>query len=476
MAIEDHLHPWLEAYFRSPQWIKNSVGRTYAACAPLIRGRHHRRYVHEAALHDGLAIARLARDKLCTTLTTALESVPAYRPYRHLLPRMDRPLDVLAQLPVLTKEGLRTHLAQHASTAKARQSRLHVATGGSTAVPVKFYLEKGVTRAREKAFIDAFHQRAGQPHRALALALRGRTVPGAGMPGAPLWMIEPIKNELIFSTDHLGSASMPDYIAAMRQFRPSSILAYPSAIAPLARWLRAHPAPDVTRRIRGIMLFSENVLDQHRALLQQVFDCPVLQHYGQSERILMAASMPDDNRYFFYPHYGHLELLDDAGQPVTRPGAMGEIVGTGFDNHVMPFIRYRTGDMAILGSTPHPRLPGFPILDRIEGRRQEFLVCSDERLVSINSLTTPRYDDLRDVDDLQFEQSMPGQVMLRIVCQQPLAEAARKRIADAMQAKTQDGCRFTVGVVDCIDRTPRGKQRMLVQHIDLDRYFSLLGA
>ncbi len=475
MAIEDHLHPWLDAYFRSPQWIKNSLGRTYAALAPLARGRHHGRFARQAALQDAAAVAGLATDKLRDTLSTALTSVPAYRAYRHLLPRLERPLEVLAQLPVLSKERLRAHRAQHVSTASPPQSRMQIATGGSTATPMRFYLEKGLSRAREHAFIESFQRRLGQQGRSLVLALRGRSVPGAGTPDAPLWMIEPIKNELIFSTDHLGAACMPDYVAAMRRWQPAWIHAYPSAIMPLARWLQTHPAPDVSRRVRGILLFSENVLDCHRVLLQEVFDCPVLQHYGQSERLLMAGSMPGDPRYFFYPHYGHLELLDDAGEPVTRAGTMGEIVGTSFDNRVMPFVRYRTGDMAILGSTPHARLPGFPVLDRIEGRRQEFLVCRDARLISINSLTTPQYDDLRDIDDLQFEQSTPGQATLRIVSEQPLSAAARARIVAAMMEKTGDGCQFGLEVVDRIARTPRGKQRMLIQHLDLRDDFSGFG-
>ena len=60
--------------------------------------------------------------------------------------------------------------------------------------------------------------------------------------------------------------------------------------------------------------------------------------------------------------------------------ADGEIVVTGFDNRVMPFIRYRTGDIAQWSTGPeHPDLPGFAVLERIEGRDSDFIYGRDGR-------------------------------------------------------------------------------------------------
>ena len=288
-------------------------------------------------------------------------------------------------------------------------------------------------------------------------------------------MYEPIKRELIISTEHLARQHMPAYIDAIRAWKPSFIQAYPSAIYPLARWLQEHPAPDVVARIRAVMLFSESVLEQHLHLLHEVFPCPVLQHYGQSERILMAASMPDDSRNFFYPQYGHLELVDHSGAAVTQPGTLGEIVGTSFDNQVMPFIRYRTGDMAILGGDAHPLLPGHPVVERIEGRRQEFIVCSDRRLISVNALTTTRYPDLEAAEAIQFEQCVPGQFTVKVLSPRPMPAAAAQRVMRAMAEKTGEGCKVSVTQVEHIARTARGKHQMLIQHLDLASYFGASG-
>jgi phenylacetate-CoA ligase len=473
MAVEDLLHPLLSAYLNSPQWVKTSIGRGYSLLPfSWRRGRHYARFLHEAALQTESEIRQLACEKLALTLREVFDAVPAYRQYRDLANRLDAPDKVLRDLPLVCKDDIKRNLQSFVSTGVDPKLRMKVFTGGSTAVPMTFYLHKGVSRTKEYAFIEHFHRRAGLGARDVVLAMRGHAVPGAGSPGGRFWMYEPIKKQLILSCDHLARRFMPEYVQAMRDWKPSCIQAYPSAIYPLALWLQDHPAPDVSERIKSIMLFSENVLDHHMALIRQVFPCSALKHYGHSERVLMAASMPDDERYFFWPQYGHFELIDQAGHPVTRPGTLGEIVGTGYDNRVMPFIRYRTGDMAMLSERPHPLLPGFPAVERIEGRLQEFVVCRDRRLISVNSMTEiPRDAELEGIEAIQFEQHVPGHLLLRIATPRALPPAVSARFAQRIERKAQGGCTVEVMQVGRIARTARGKFQMLIQHLDIRHYF-----
>jgi phenylacetate-CoA ligase len=473
MAVEDFLHPLLSSYLGSPQWVKTSIGHAYSMVpASWRRGRHYQRFLHEAALQSEADIRRLAAQKLARSLRHALTAVPAYRQYRALAEHLDNPEEVLRKLPFISKDDIKRGVKQFIATNVDPRLGVKVFTGGSTSVPMTFYLHKGISRAREYAFMEQFHRRVGLCRREIILAMRGHAVRKGGPPGNRLWMYEPIKKQLILSSDHLSRAYMPQYVQAMREWKPAWIQAYPSAIYPLALWLRDHPATRVSERVRGIMLYSENVLEHQLRVIREVFSCPVLKHYGHSERVLMAASMPDDDRYFFWPQYGHFELVDQAGEPVTQAGVAGEIVGTGFDNEFMPFIRYRTGDIAILGDRPHPLLPVFTPVERIEGRLQEFVVCRDRRLISVNSLTEiPRDAALEGIEAIQFEQRVPGHVVLRIAAPHGLSTAASFRFARRIEGKTHGGCSVEVMQVDRIDRTARGKAQMLIQHLDTRHYF-----
>ena len=474
MPIEDLLHPLLKVYLQAPQWLTDSAARAYTLLPPSVRlgSAYHEFREQIAASRSTDATTHLATGKLEAALRWAVATVPAYREYESLLRRMDDPRRTLARFPVTDKLDIKRHPARYLSSAMPTSRRLKMFTGGSTRNPMQFYLQKHRSRPKEYAFMQEFRDRVGAGPEDLTLALRGRSIPGAARPGGSLWRYEPIKRQLILSSDHLEQRYMPRYAEALARHRPAYIEAFPSALYPLARWLAAHPLPEFTCGLRGIMLYSENVYEFQMRVFRAVFRCPVLKHYGHSERVLMAGSMPDDERYFFWPQYGWLELLDADGQPITRPGALGYLVGTSFDNEVMPFVRYRTGDLARLSERPHPRLPGYPACERIEGRLQEFLVCKDYRLISITTMGVAHFPELAELEAIQYEQDRPGQVTLKVVTAGEPSVEMRKRIAQAIREKTQGGCVADVVRVERIERTTRGKFRMLIQHLDISNYFA----
>ncbi len=474
MAIEDFLHPLLTYYLEAPRWLKAAAaGRAYAWLPQSVRlGSAYNTFRDELAAAQGaVAVRDRAKRKLEATLRWAIETVPAYRRYRSLLARGADPRELLARLPVTDKLDIKRDPASYLSGAMPVSRRLGMFTGGSTRNPMQFYLQKHLSRPKEHAFIQDFRHRVGAGPNDLTLALRGRSVPGASLPGARLWMIEPIRRQLILSSDHLEERYLPRYAEALARHRPQFIEAFPSALYPLARWLAANPLPEFTGGVKGVMLYSENVYGFQMRSFREVFRCPVLTHYGHSERVLMAASMPDDERYFFWPQYGWFELLDADGRAITRPGVLGYIVGTSFDNRVMPFVRYRTGDLALLSDRGHARLPGYPACERIEGRLQEFLVCKDHRLVSITTLGAAHFRELSGIEAIQYQQDRPGEVTLKLMTAGALSAPLQERIAAAIREKTQGGCEATVERVERIERTTRGKLRMLIQNLDTSRYF-----
>lgn len=471
MPLEDLLYPFLKSYTSAPQWVKSTVGSAYAMIpARLKYGSAYARFRAEAACTEEQALRRLVEQKLSDTLTHAIHTVPAYQEYSSLQTTSCSSLEMLSQIRPVTKEMIKNYPDRYLSSSLAAHHRMPMFTGGSTAQPMRFYLQKQVTRPKESAYVDLWMESLGVSRKDVILVLRGRTVPTAGKPNGRLWMYDPIRRQLILSCDHLEPEYMAGYVHPLRTWKPTFIHAFPSAVYALAKWLQYHPALDITDNVRAILLTSETIYDYQLATIQAVFSCPIVPHYGHSERVLMAAGRTDDGRYLFWPQYGHFELLDPHDQPITQPGVIGEIVGTSFDNHVMPFIRYRTGDFAALSDRHHPKFPMYPVCERIEGRLQEFVVCRDHRLVSITTLGAAHFDQLADVHEIQYEQHEPGKVMLNVVVASPLRSETQRAIARAVELKTQGGCTMTVRAVPRIERTERGKHRMMIQHLDIRRY------
>jgi len=394
--------------------------------------------------------------------------VPAYGDYGPLLARCDDTEELLARLPIVDKAAIKKSPERYLSTAIPASARLKTVTGGSSRDPLEFYLQKHVTRSKEYAFMHEFRSRIGCDGSEVTLALRGRPVPGIARRGGRIWTYEPIKRHLIFSSSHLDAAHMPLYAEALALHRPRLVEAFPSVLYLLVRWLAEHPLPAFTSNVRGVMLYSETAYGFQMKLFRDVFRCPVLAHYGHSERVLMAASMPDDDRYFFWPQYGWFELIGFDGRPVREPGVVGEIVGTGFDNRAMPFVRYRTGDLAMLSGRGHPRLPGFVACERIEGRKQEFIVDRHEHPISVVTIGAAHFPEFGAISSMQYEQKRPGELVLRFVAGDAFTHEMQKRLAAAVGAKA--GCSVRTVRVRHIERTARGKHQMLIQHLDVGRY------
>src|SRR5262249_13512778 len=73
-----------------------------------------------------------------------------------------------------------------------------------------------------------------------------------------------------------------------------------------------------------------------------------------------------------------VEVIDDQGRSLG-PGLSGEIVVTNFDTPEMPFIRYRTGDVGILSGQECSCGRTLPLLERVDGRRTDFIQTPDGR-------------------------------------------------------------------------------------------------
>jgi phenylacetate-CoA ligase len=467
MGIEDWGYRWLKRYMDAPQWVKEPLGRLYSLLPDRWRhGKDFARFRDEASLTDPAEIQRLSESRLRETLTWAIKTVPAYAALAAQL-LIDMPLsELLALFPLMTKLDYKRNPEAYLSTACSDAERLPMQTSGSVAEPFKFALQKGVTRSKESAYIEAFSRRIGLTRQDVVLSLRGRNIRGAAADNGPLHSYEPIKRMLWISPNHLDAAYMPGHVDAAIRYGVNFIQGYSSAVYELARWLEFNPVPRFTQAVRGVQLFSESADEGMVALIEKVFGCPVLVHYGHSERSVMAGSMPDDHRYFVWPLYGHVELVDEAGQPITEPGVQGEVVATGFDNKAMPFIRYRTGDLAMWSDrAPHPALPGYPVLERIDGRSNDYFVARDGRRIPVASLGGLRPPAFLKVEATQYEQHEPGRITVRLQSAEPLDPAVLTVIDDYFRTKLLGLVEAELQVVPHIERTARGKRRLMIQHL-----------
>jgi len=397
-------------------------------------------------------------------LDHAYENVPYYRRVfreRELVPEDIATLNDLKLLPFLTREDLQNNLPDLKAKNYPESAFEYVTTGGSTGIPVGFYYEKGASRAREWAFMKTLWDRVGYRFIDRCVILRGYIV---GSPEDKIyWKKTLFGRWLVMSSHHMTEETLPAYIDEIRRFRPRFIQAYPSTAVILARYMMEHeikPFPT----LKAILCGSENLYPWQRSLLSEAFRCRVFSWYGNSEQTVLAGECEESTHYHIFPEYGIVELIGRDGRPVTRPGVMGEVVTTGLTNYICPLIRYRTMDLATEAEGPCTCGRSYQLLERVDGRVQDFIVtCRGELLSGVTmNIDTDAFDNVK---QFQFYQEKVGEVILNIVRKPGFNSQDAEYLYQEVSRSCGSDVTITIRYVEHIPLTARGKHRYFVQNL-----------
>jgi len=408
--------------------------------------------------------------QLSKLLHHAYENVPYYRRVfdkRGLKPKDIQDFSDLRKLPCLTKNIIRDSL-QDLFAQNYSLSRLeYVTTGGSTGIPLGFYQERVVSSEKEWAFMITQWNRVGFKIGDRCVILRGNVLQSVNT--GKLWGYDPVNKNLILSSYNMTDKTLPKYVEKIRKFKPDFIQAYPSVITIMARFMKENsiePFP----ALKALLCGSENIYLWQRNLLKEIFQKRVFSWYGHAEKAVLAGECEKNTYYHIFPEYGFVELIGKDGNLISREEETGEIVATGFNNYAQPFIRYRTGDLGVYTNQECTCGRAYPLLKRIEGRKQEFLIAKNRSLVSLGpALFSIHGAKWSNIKQIQFLQKEPGNLIIQIVKQQHCSE---EEICEYITKlfKARFGGLFTLKLkfVDHIARTKYGKHKFLIQKLPIE--------
>ena len=375
-------------------------------------------------------------------------------------PEAFRDRDDLAKLPAITKATVQEHLDDMMSSAYTPRQRLKMTTGGTTGHQLVFYAQKRFTLAREKAFFDHLWSKADYvPDKSKRVILRNNV-----LPQGKLWIYDKREHALVLDPYHMTNDVCHRMIVKLNEERIPFFHVYPSSVLMLADYMNS-TGDRLNYTPRAIFASSENLYTGQREIVEKAFGCRMLLHYGHSEMCSVAGWCLTENHYHLEEMYGYTELLDGDQRVISEPGKMGEITATGFNNYVMPLIRYRTADYAAYEENQAKCGYTGRILHDIEGRwLQEMLITSKGNKISMTALNF--HSDIFDhVRYYQFYQDTPGQVTMRIVRNPEYTVDDEAAIQNAMQAKLGEYLHMDIAYVDHIERAKNGKYRYIVSKL-----------
>jgi phenylacetate-CoA ligase len=375
----------------------------------------------------------------------------------------DNPVKNLEKFPIIEKGTIRDNMEAFIADNIPRKNTYYVTTGGTTGTPFGFFLDNSVY-GKEWAYVMTGWKRAGLKPGDRVVSFRGVEFKNAKK--GIFWQENPIYNMLEMSPFHMNEENLPRYIEKIKKYRPKYIHGYPSAISILAEYVnrKVNDFP----QIKAVLAISENVYPIQRELIQSSLKTRLFSFYGMSEKVIMAPECEIDSRYHSFPEYGLTELVDDGGNPIDE-GKRGELVGTSLLNYCMPFIRYRTGDTAILGKQECKCGRNHLIIEELIGRgSKDIVIGKSGTKIPFNALFIAIHSNVfSNILRFQFHQKKPGEIIIRVVPKVNFSGLDEKRFLDAIYHRVGEDLEAEFEEVKDIELTERGKSRLFIQEIKL---------
>lgn len=451
-------------YARSPVLVQNAMATGYGLRQRLIRnGGEFSRFCHDLDVQQWLPLAELQalQDAAVRRVVEfAATNVPYYRELfaeRGLRASDIRTATDLQQLPMLDKSIVQREAA------RLRPDRVDVpalaqTTGGTTGRPVPYFTSPACIQFNYATYETRFRAWAGVANGDRMVSINGKPIVPMTQEGPPYWRHNLAFNQLYVSAYHLSDANLPAIVDKMAAFSPRVIVAYTSAVHRIARFINERGWEGRVRPT-AVLVSSETVFDWIRADIERAFGCKLYNGYSLGEPVCFVTECPAGSMHVS-PEYGVVELVDFGD-------GKHEIVATGLINDAMPFLRYRTGDIAVPGDGAPCRCGrGLPTVGAILGRVDENVVTPEGVSVGPAALSLA-FQAVPHLRESQIVQRDRDRVVLKLAITPEYTPADEQFLIAELRKRL--GLRLVMDLeyVDAVPRTSGGKQRLIVSSLGL---------
>ncbi|MCF6353714.1 MAG: hypothetical protein L3J26_01200 [Candidatus Polarisedimenticolaceae bacterium] len=403
----------------------------------------------------------LQLERLQKLITSTYNHVPYYRKVLQeleLKPADFTTLEDLQKLPLLTKDLIRAHTEE--LKADNAQGLARFNTGGSTGEPLIFFIGK---------------ERVSHDVAAKWRATRWWDVdigdPEIVVWGSPIELgsqdrVRKIRDQMLrtklISAFEMSVKNLDRFIEEIRSFSPKMLFGYPSSLSLIARHAQKQGVCLDKLNIKVAFVTSERLYDDQRKDIEETFGCPVANGYGGRDAGFIAHQCPEGGMHITAEDV-IVEIVDKNGN-TQQSGEAGEVVITHLATQEFPFIRYRTGDVAVLDDQACSCGRGLPLLKDIQGRTTDFIIAADGTAMHGLALIYV-IRDLEGVSDFKIIQQSLSVIDVQIVPDNQYQNGVEEAIRQGFKKRLGQGVTINVEKVDQIASEKSGKYRYVMSKV-----------
>jgi phenylacetate-CoA ligase len=410
---------------------------------------------------SGHQLATYRASRLQQFLTQIGQYVPYYRELfrqNYFEPKAVTSVDALQSLPLMTKSDIRANVA--ALRAEGHGPLTRYTTGGSSGEPLIFYMGRD-----RKSHDVAAKWRAtrwwgvdiGDPE----LVVWGSPVE-LGAQDRIRRLRDGLMRSHLLPAFEMSSRNLAEFVEIIRTAPPAMLFGYPSSLALIAQHARCLGQDMTQLGIKVAFVTSEKLYDAQRALISEVFGCPVANGYGARDAGFIAHECPSGSLHISAEDI-IVETVRPDGTP-SAPGEAGEIVVTHLATSDFPFVRYRTGDIGVLSDRPCSCGRGLPVLQEVQGRSTDFVVAQNGTVMHGLALIYA-VRDLPGVERFKIEQVTRLHTVVTVLAGPEFGAAQEARIVRDFKSRLGEAVQVQVHRVSEIGNDASGKFRYVVSHV-----------
>lgn len=424
------------------------------------RLKHHntvavRKQLEESQWWSPERLASLQLDRLRALLIRAKNHVPYYRQLFSSLnfdPQAISSLNDLQQLPFLTKTIIRQNQEQLKADNAERLARFN--TGGSSGEPLIFFI------GNERVSHDVAAKWRATRWWGVDIGDPEIVVWGSPIELTSQDRVRQIRDRLLrtqlLPAFEMNESNLDGFVDTICATRPAMLFGYPSSLSLIARHAEKRGRTLNNLGIKVAFVTSERLYDHQRDDITRVFGCRVANGYGGRDAGFIAHQCPQGGMHLTTEDI-IVEIIDKDGKSVPN-GQAGEVVVTHLATAEFPFIRYRTGDVAVMSNRTCPCGRGLPMLEEIQGRTTDFIVAADGTIMHGLAVVYP-IRDIPGIAAFKVVQETLQRIVVHIVPGDNCGQQVEMLISQGIKARLGQSVVVEIVRVSEIPREKSGKFR-----------------
>lgn len=363
-------------------------------------------------------------------------------------------LEDIHQLPILTKELVKENQEDLISKKFSKKSLKKQLTSGTTGTPLTIYQTQDSLHylwAVFWRFRERFGVKVGDRH----LMFGARLPITQKHQNPPYWRHDYFNNRVYLSTSHISESTVHDIARFLNSNHFDFYTGYPSAMAHLAHLMQENHLK-LTKNPKMIFSASDALLEKHRDIIQNVFNAPVTEFYGNVE---FAGTMAKCKKGLFHVDFEHCYIEKQN----IEHSENCELILTSWGNEAMPFIRYKIGDFGIPANSDCACGRQSETFASIDGRMEDYIITPDGRkLIGMNQV----FEYAENALEIQLYQNQREKVQFRVVPGRDFGEEDKRALVREFQRRAGSEMKLEIQIVDSIDKPSSGKQKAVISEID----------